>query len=90
MAVMIISGIKRLMDMSSVLEKSGITDIRFYNSTLRKALAEPILPVVRFMDILILGKDARFLPHLREIIAEAKRCCVPVISEENLGLLLPA
>jgi hypothetical protein len=78
------------MELSRIIESRGISNIRFYNSTLRRVLAEPILPVVRFMDILILGKDARFLPHLREVLNEARRCRVPVISEENLWQLQTA
>lgn len=83
MTVMIISGIKRFMKMSRILENAGITNIRFYNS-LERVLVEPIVPLVKFMDFLILGRDAISFPYLKEILDEARRRNIPVISEGHL------
>lgn len=84
MTVMIISGIKRFMKMSRILENAGITNIFFYNSTIRRVLGEPIFHVVKFMDFLILGRDADSLPYLKEILDEARQRNIPVISEDRI------
>ncbi len=83
MTIMIISSIKRFMTISRILENAGITNIRFYNSTLRR-MVEPIFPAVKFIDFLILGSDAYCFPYLEEILEEARRSNIPVISEDRL------
>ena len=81
---MIISGIKRFMKMSRILENAGITNIFFYNSTLRRVLGEPIFHVVKLMDFLILGRDANSLTYLKDILDEARQRNIPVISEDRI------
>jgi hypothetical protein len=47
-------------------------------------LGEPISHVVKFMDFLILGRDADSLPYLKEILDEARQRNIPVISEDRI------
>ena len=84
MSAMVISSVKRFIEISPLLEDFSIGNIYFYNSMNDDDLNTPMVALVPFVDVVILGKDAEFSRQLTEIIDEAIARHIPVISDECL------
>ena len=83
MSAMVLSSIKRFIEMSPRLEDLGVQNIHFYNSQNDCAL-NPMISLVPFVDVVVLGKDAHLSRHLKKVIDEAIARHVPVFSEDCL------
>lgn len=84
MSAMILSSVKRFIEMSPLLEEFGIENIHFYNSKNDADLNTPMVALVPFVDVIILGNDAGLSRHLAKIIDEAMARHIPVLSDECL------
>ncbi|MCD5411847.1 MAG: hypothetical protein LRZ90_03300 [Thermodesulfovibrionales bacterium] len=84
MSTMIVSGFKRFNKMLRTLEDIGISNVYFYDVHNGEELTTPIISLIPFVDVVVLGRDAHFSPHFHRIIDEANARRIPVISEECL------
>lgn len=84
MSAMVLSSAKRFAEISTLLEAYGIKNIHFYNPKNDCNLNTPVISLVPFVDVVILGKDAGLFNHLSKIIDEARARHIPVISDECL------
>jgi ABC-type uncharacterized transport system substrate-binding protein len=84
MSAMVISSVKRFVEMSPKLEELGIQNIHFYNSQNGEDLNTPIISLVPFVDFVVLGKDANLSRHLSKVMDEAFARHIPVLSEDCL------
>ncbi|HHT9106755.1 MAG TPA: hypothetical protein ACFYD7_12920 [Candidatus Wujingus californicus] len=44
-----------------------------------------VIALVPFVDFVILGKDAHYLPYLNQIVEEARTRRIPVLPEERIA-----
>ena len=84
MSAMVISSISRLVGMLHKLQEAGVSNIHFYNLKNSGDLNTPIVSLVPFMDIIVLGKDADLSPQLNQVMDEAIARHIPVLSEKCL------
>lgn len=84
MSAMVISSIKRFAEMVHSLEELGIENIHFYNAKKDADLNTPMVALVPFVDVIILGKDAGLSRHLTKIIDEATARHIPILSDDCL------
>lgn len=85
MSAMVISSVKRFIEMSPRLEYLGIENIHFYNSAKKADVDAPMVALVPFVDFVILGKDANLAPYFVRIVDEAVARHIPVLSEECIN-----
>lgn len=71
MSAMVISSIKRFIEMSPKLEELGLSNIHFYNSETIEDIDTPMIALVPFIDCVILGKEAKLSGQLTQVIDEA-------------------
>jgi phosphopentomutase len=84
MSAMVLSSVKRFIEMSPKLEELGVQNIHFYNSQNGGDLNTPMIALVPFVDVVILGKDAGLSGHFNKVIDEAFTRRIPVLSEDCL------
>lgn len=84
MCAMILSSVKRFIEISPQLESLGIKNIHFYNSTNNEKLTTPMLSLVPFVDVVVLGRDAYCSPLMNRVVEEALARHIPIFSEESL------
>jgi hypothetical protein len=82
MSAMVLSSIKRFIDMSPKLEEIGIKNIHFYNSKGNEELTTPMVALVPFVDVVVLGKDAYHSTLMNRVVEEALARHIPVVSED--------
>lgn len=84
MSAMVLSSVKRFIEMSSKLEELGLDTIYFYNTENDGNIKPPILALVPFVDCVILSRDADFSRQLSRVIDEAFARHIPVLSDDCL------
>lgn len=82
MSAMVISSIKRFIEMSPKLEDLGVKNIHFYNSMSNDELPAPMVALVPFVDVVVLGKDAHCSPFMTKVVQEALARHIPVVSDD--------
>lgn len=87
MSAMVLSSVKRFIEMSEKLEELGLDTIHFYNSEKDGNLNPPIVALVPFVDCVILSRDADLSRQLSSVIDEAFARHIPVLSEDCLHKL---
>lgn len=85
MSAMVISSVRKFIEMSTRLEDLGFKNIHFYNSKSEGDIDTPMVALVPFVDFVILGKDAGLASYLPKIVDEAVARHIPVLSEECLN-----
>lgn len=85
MSAMVLSSVKRFIEMSPRLEDLGVQNIHFYNSQNDGDLNTPMVALVPFVDCVILGKDANLSRHFKKVTDEAIARHIPVLSEDCLN-----
>lgn len=85
MSAVVISSVKRFIEMSHKLEDLGFERIHFYNSRNNGDLDAPIVALIPFVDFVVLGDDAALSPYLAKVIDEASARRIPVLSEDCLS-----
>ncbi|WP_333654149.1 hypothetical protein [Dissulfurispira sp.] len=85
MSAMVISSVKRFIDMSPKLEEIGIKNIHFYNSKGNEELTTPMVALVPFIDVVVLGKDAYRSTLTDRVVEEALARHIPVVSEDCIA-----
>jgi hypothetical protein len=85
MSAIVLSSVKRFIEMSSKLEDIGVKNIHFYNSQNNDELTTPMVSLIPFVDFVVLGKDAHCSPHMNKVVEEALARNIPVVSEDCLG-----
>lgn len=85
MSVMVLSSVKRFIEMSPRLEDIGVKNIHFYNSKNNDELTTPMISLVPFVDCVILGKDAHCSALMTRVVEEALARHIPVVSEDCIG-----
>ncbi|RJQ19308.1 MAG: hypothetical protein C4560_06475 [Nitrospiraceae bacterium] len=85
MSAMVLSSVKGFIDISQKLEGIGIRNIHFFNLQDNDELTTPMMALVPFMDMLVLGKDARLSSYSNKVIEEAVARHIPVVSEDCMG-----
>lgn len=85
MSAMVLSSVKRFIEMSTKLEELGLDTIHFYNVKNDGNIHPPILALVPFVDCVILSRDADISRQLSRVIDEAFARHIPVLSEECLN-----
>jgi len=80
MRIMVISSVERFIDILPKLEDLRVSNIYFYNAKTNKDLNVPVITLIPFVDVVVVGKDAHCF-HINRIIEEAKDRHVPVINE---------
>ncbi len=71
--------------MSPKLEDIGVKNIHFYNSQGNDELTTPMIALVPFVDVVVLGKDANCSPHMNKVVEEALARHIPVVSDDCLN-----
>lgn len=84
MSAMIISSLDRFIGMARKLEDCGVTNIHFCYAKNSGDLDISVIALVPFVDFVILGKDANYLPYLNQIVEEARTRRIPVLPEERM------
>ncbi len=87
MSTMIISSMRKFIEMSDCIEEIGFSKIYFYNSSNNGNLNTPMIALVPFVDVLILGSDADRSLNLDRLIGEARARHIPVIKQECINKL---
>lgn len=87
MSAMVLSSVKRFIEMSGKLEELGLDTIHFYNAHIDGDINPPIVALVPFVDCVILSRDADLSRQLSRVIDEALARRIPVLSEECLDNL---
>ncbi len=87
MSAMVISSVTGFVGMSKKLEEIGIKNIHFYNSINNDELTTPMITLMPFMDVVVLGKDADCSHDMARLVDEAMARHIPVVSEECLNEL---
>ena len=90
MSAMVISSIKTFIEMSPKLEEVGVRNIHFYNSKSGDVHDAPMVSLVPFVDLVVLGKDANLSPQINKIVKEALDRHIPLVTEDCLGELAEA
>ncbi len=85
MSAMVLSSVKRFIDISEKLEEIGIRNIHFFNSKDNDELTTPMVALVPFMDVLVLGEDAHLSSYSNKVVEEAVARHIPVVSEDCIG-----
>jgi hypothetical protein len=85
MSAMVLSSVKRFIEISPKLEGLGVQNIHFYNSKNNDELTTPMVALVPFVDLVVLGKDANPSKNLSKVIDEAFARHIPVLSEDCLN-----
>lgn len=85
MSAMIISSLDRFIGMARKLEEYGVTNIHLCYAKSNGDLDMTVIALVPFVDFVILGKDAHYLPYLSQIIKEAQLRHIPVLPEERIA-----
>lgn len=84
MSAMIISSIKKFIEMSEWLEELGFRNLHFYNSRNGEGFNAPIITLLPFIDLVILSNDEVFSADLAKIIDEAVSRNIPVLFDDCL------
>lgn len=87
MSAMIISSLDRFIDMARKLEDYGVTNIHLCYARNSGNMDISVIALVPFVDFVILGKDAHYLPYLSQIVKEAQLRHIPVLPEERIALV---
>jgi len=87
MSAMVISSIKTFIDVSQKLEDIGVRNIHFYNSKNGDVYDAPMVSLVSFVDLIVLGKDAGISPQINEVVKEALDRHIPLVTEDYLDEL---
>ncbi|MCF6154492.1 MAG: hypothetical protein E3K36_04405 [Candidatus Brocadia sp.] len=85
MSAMIISSLDRFIGMARKLETYGVTNIHLCYAKSTDDLDISVIALVPFVDFVILGKDAHYLPYLNQIVKEAQLRHIPVLPEERIA-----
>jgi hypothetical protein len=85
MSAMIISSLDRLIVMARKLEDYGVTNIHLCYARNNGDLDISVIALVPFVDFVILGQDAHYLPYLNQIVKEAQLLHIPVFQEEHIA-----
>lgn len=85
MSAMIISSLDRFIGMARKLEDYGVTNIHLCYAKNNGDLDISVIALVPFVDFVILGKDAHYLPYLNQIVKEAQLRHIPVLPEEQIA-----
>ncbi|MFN3532186.1 MAG: hypothetical protein ACK41Q_06675 [Candidatus Brocadia sp.] len=85
MSAMIISSLDRFIVMARKLEEYGVTNIHLCYAKNNGDLDISVIALVPFVDFVILGEDAHYLPYLSQIIKEAQLRHIPVLPEERIA-----
>jgi len=85
MSAMVLSSVKRFIDMSPKLEDLGVKNIHFYNSRGNDKLTTPMVALVPFVDVVVLGKDAHCSTLMNRVVEEALARHIPVVSDDCIG-----
>lgn len=84
MSAMIISSLDRFIAMARKLEDYGATNLHLCYAKDNSDLDISVIALVPFVDFVILGKDAHYLPYLSQIVREAQLRRIPVLPEERI------
>jgi len=84
MSAMVISSIKKFIDMSQTLHELGLDTIHFYNTEKNHDFELPMAAVVPFVDCIIMCKDANYSFPLSKAVEAAIARRIPVLSEDCL------
>lgn len=84
MSAIVLSSLKRFIDMSHKLEELGLRNIHFFNSQ-NNELSTPMMALVPFVDMLVLGKDANCFSYFDRLVNAVMDRHIPVISEDCIG-----
>lgn len=87
MSAMVISSVGTFIKVSQKLEDIGVRNIHFYNSKSGDVHNAPMVALVPFVDLLVLGKDARPSPQINKAIKEALDRHIPVVTDDCLDEL---
>ncbi len=85
MSAMIISSLDRFIGMARKLEGYGVTNIHLCYAKNNGEVDISVIALVPFVDFVILGKDAHYLPYLNRIVNEARLRSIPVLTEERIA-----
>ncbi|GAN34285.1 MAG: hypothetical protein DYG83_08265 [Candidatus Brocadia sp. AMX2] len=84
MSAMVISSLDRFISMARKLEAYGVTNIHLCYAKSTDDLDISVIALVPFVDYVILGQDAHYLPYLNQIVKEAQLRHIPVLPEERI------
>lgn len=84
MSAMVLSSVRRFIEMSPMLEELGIRNIHFYDAQNDGGLDHPVVALVPFVDCVVLGKDTNLSGQLSRVVEEAFARHIPVLSEDCL------
>lgn len=85
MSAMVLSSMKRFIEMATKLKEIGVKNIHFYNSKNNDELTTPMVALVPFIDVVVLGKDAHCSMLMNRVVEEALARHILVISEDCIG-----
>jgi hypothetical protein len=85
MSAIVLSSIKRFIDIAPKLEDIGVKNIHFYDSRGNDELTTPMIALVPFVDVVVLGKDAHCSSHMNKVVEEALARHIPVVSDDCIG-----
>jgi hypothetical protein len=85
MSAMIISSLDRFIGIARKLEDLGVTNLHLCYAKNSGDLDISVVALVPFVDLVILGEDAHYLPYLNQIVHEAQIRQIPVLPEERIA-----
>ncbi len=84
MSGMVISSVKKFIEMSQALQELGLDTIHFYNSENNRDPDPPMVTLVPFVDCIIVCKDTNYSGRFNKVIDEAYARRIPLLTEECL------
>ncbi len=84
MSAMVISSVKKFIDMSMVFQELGLDTIHFYNTENSFDFELPMVAVVPFVDCIIMCKDTNYSVSLSKAIDAAIARGIPLLSDDCL------
>ncbi|MCX8031313.1 MAG: hypothetical protein N3A59_07040 [Thermodesulfovibrionales bacterium] len=88
MSAMVISNVKKFIEMSEVLKELGLDTIHFYNTENNHDFELPMSALVPFVDFIIMCKDLRDSIAVSKVIDAAISRGIPVLSDDCLSKLI--
>ena len=82
MSTMVISSTKTLSKIVKKLEDRGVKNIYFYCTERNDSLTAPMMVLLSYVDVVIIGNDTDRSPQVKQLIKHAGAVHVPVISED--------